>query len=277
MQKNMNEIHTKGLWLARVFLIVSFCFSLRGETSREHAWKLLKDGLQDKDAEKRAQAVSALGLIRGNLESIRLAENALGDSSKEVREAAVTALGEMDAKSSRTKIKALLGTADSHTVITIAAVLRKFDDPEGYEIYYEILTGRRKGNGGLLQGIKDKKSLEKMGFEEALGFVPYASIGLGAYNYFKGNNSSAVDATAATQLATDPDAAAKKALVDAAYNGKEVVKVAALRALARRGDPAVVPDIAHQMWDKPLVSYTAAAAVVHLTDDARRRKIRARQ
>jgi HEAT repeat protein len=268
----MNRIHTKVIPNVRAFLFVAFCFALRGETSREHAWKLLKNGIGDKDAEKRAQAVSALGLIRGNRESIRLAENALADSSKEVREAAVTALGELDARSSRMKIKALLGGADAHTVITIAAVLRKFNDPEGYEIYYEILTGRRKGNGGILEGIKDKKSLEKMGFEEALGFVPYAGIGLGAYNYFKSNNASAVEATAATQLASDPDPDAKKALLDAVFSGKEVVRVAALRALAKRGDPAVVPDIAHQMWDKPQVSYTAAAAVVHLTDLARKSK-----
>jgi HEAT repeat protein len=251
----MNSIHIKINWFARALLILALSWTSSGETSREHAWKLLKNGTQDKDAGKRAQAVSALGLILGNRESIRLAENALKDPSSEVRGAAITALGEMNAKSSGEKIKALLGSADAQTVIAIAAVLRKFGDPVGYEIYYEILTGRRKGNGGILQGIKDKKALERMGFEEALGFVPYASIGLGAYNYFKANNSSAVDATAATQLATDPDPDARKALVAASYDGKEVVRVAAIRALAKRGDPSVVPDI----------------AVVHLTDGARRR------
>ena len=41
--------------------------------------------------------------------------------------------------------------------MAIAAVLKKSYDPEGYEIYYEILTGKRKGSGSILDGIKDKK------------------------------------------------------------------------------------------------------------------------
>jgi HEAT repeat protein len=268
----MNNIHTNPTQLARLCAILFLCYgSLQSETPRDHAWKALKDGVQDKSADKRAQAVSALGLISGNSESIRIAENALQDSNSHVRDAAIDALGEMGAKSSLPKLKALLKTADAHGVVTIAAVLKKFNDPEGYEIYYEILTGKRKGSGGILQGIKDKKSLEKMGVEEALGFVPYASIGIGAYNYIKTNNSSAIDATAAAALALDPDPAAKKALVDATFDNKDVVKLAALRALAKRGDPGVVTDIAHQMYsDKSLVSYTAAAAVVHLTEVRKR-------
>jgi HEAT repeat protein len=209
--------------------------------------------------------------MRGNYEGIRMAEDALRDSDSNVRAAAVRALGEMGAKSSLPKIKALLTDADAHVVVAIAAVLKQFKDPEGYEIYYEILTGRRKSGGGLLAGIKDKKTLERMGIEEALGFVPYASIGIGAYNYIKTNTSSALDAAAATELALDPDPVAEKALVQAIFNGKEVVEVAAIRALAKRDHPAVVTDIAHQMYsNNSLVSYTAAAAVVHLTDGRRR-------
>ena len=268
----MNNIQTSPIQLARVSALFFLCYgSLQSETARDHAWKALKDGVQEKSADKRAQAVSALGLIRGNAEGIRLAENALQDSNSHVRDAAINALGEMGAKSALPKLKALLKVSDARGVVTIAAVLKKFNDPEGYEIYYEILTGKRKGNGGILQGIKDRKALEKMGIEEALGFVPYASIGIGAYNYIKTNTSSALDVTAAAALAHDPDPAAKKALLDAAFDNKDVVKVAALRALAERGDPAVVTNIAHQMYsDKPLVSYTAAAAVVHLTDRRRR-------
>jgi HEAT repeat protein len=247
---------------------------LGGAVPRERAWKLLREGVQEESGEKRAEAVSVLGVMRGNFEAVRIAENALKDSDSGVRTAAIRSLGEMDARSSIPKIKALLPNADAGTVVTIAAVLKELNDPEGDEIYYQILTGKRKGSGGLLAGIKDKKSLEKMGVMEALGFVPYASIGIGAYNYIKTNTSSSVDAAAATQLALDPDPAVRKALVQAAFDGKDAVKVAALRALAKRGESTVVPEIAPLMYaDNALVRYTAAAAVVHLTDRKRTRGV----
>jgi HEAT repeat protein len=164
------------------------------------------------------------------------------------------------------KIKALLKHSDAKTVVAIAAVLKKFNDPEGYEIYYEIVTGERKGGGGILDGVKDKKSLEKMGVEEAVGFILFGGIGIGAYDYFKQNDSSNVNAAAVTALAQDRDPASERALVRASFGGKEIVQIAALRALAKRGDPAVEKDIEPAMYsEKSLISYTAAATVVHLT------------
>lgn len=248
-------------------LLYLSCSVFWAATPADNAWKFLKEGLQDKSAEKRTQAVAALGLIPGNSQALKIAEDALQDPNSAVRIAAVTALGEMNAKSALPKIKGLLQTSDASSIVAIASVLKKLNDPEGYEIYYEILTGTRKGGGGLLSGIKDRKSLEKMGIEEALGFIPFGGIGVGAYNYIKTNTSQSVNAAAATELALDPDPAAEKALVAATSNGKDVVQVAALRALAKRGDPSVVDDIEHQMYaDKPLVVYTACAAVIHLSD-----------
>ena len=59
-----------------------------------------------------------------------------------------------------------------HYLVT-AEVLKMFKDPEGYEIYYQVLTGKLKRGGSVLDGLKDKKSLEKMGVEAAIGFVPF--------------------------------------------------------------------------------------------------------
>jgi HEAT repeat protein len=272
----MRSIQTTSAHVARICLLVLLGHGFsESDTPTTDPWKLLNEGAQEKSADKRAQAVSALGLIPGNPQAIKLTENALQDSNSAVRNAAVSALAEMGAKSSIPKIKALLTNSDAQAVVVIAAALKQLNDPEGYEIYYEILTGRRKGSGGILAGIKDRKAVEKMGIEEALGFVPFASIGIGAYDYIKTNTSLTVNAVAATALALDPDPAAEKALVQATFDSKEVVKVAALRALAKRGDPAVVTDIAHQMYsDKSVVCYTAAAAVVHLTDEKGKRRWR---
>lgn len=239
---------------------------VHADTPTDRAWSILKDGVRDKSAEKRAQAVSALGLIAKDRRAIDMAEQALDDPKSDVRAAAVGALGELNSKASLPKIKALLPRSDAKTVVAIAAVLKMLDDPEGYEIYYEILTGARKAGGGILSGLKDRASLEKMGIEEAIGFVPFGGIGLGAYNYFKQNDTSGVSAAAAAALAADRDPKSEKALVNAVFGGKEIVQVAALRALAKRGDPSVVPTIQPAMFsERALVSYTAAATVAHLS------------
>jgi HEAT repeat protein len=190
MTTAMDTVDTRSTHLVRVCLILLFsCGLLPGRESTSKAWTILQAGAHDKSAEKRAQAVSALGLISGNPMAVETAEHALQDSNSDVRKAAVTALGDMNSKASLPKIRALLKHSDAKTVVAIAAVLKKFNDPQGYEIYYEILTGERKAGGGILDGIKDKKSLEKMGAEEALGFVPFGGIGVGAYDYFKNNGS----------------------------------------------------------------------------------------
>jgi HEAT repeat protein len=252
-------------------IICILCPVLCGFTSaadfNSKAWSILKAGVSDQSAAKRQQAVSALGIVTGSPRAADLAEHALQDSQTSVRKAAVIALGAMGSRSSLPKIKAMLPSANAEIVVASAAVLKQFDDPEGYEIYYEILTGKRTSGGGILSGLKDRKALEKMGIEEAIGFIPFGGIGIGAYEYFKHIGTSGVDAVAAAALASDPDQAAREALVHASFGGKDIVRLAALQALARRGDPSVVGKIEPAMYSgTPLISYTAAAAVAHLTD-----------
>lgn len=88
-------------------------------------------GAHDKSVEKRAQAVSALGLITADATAVDTAEHALQDSKSDVRRAAVTALGDMSSRASLPKIRVLLEHADAKTVVAIAAVLKKFNDPLG--------------------------------------------------------------------------------------------------------------------------------------------------
>jgi HEAT repeat protein len=89
---------------------------------------------------KRAQAVSALGLIVGNPMAVETAERALYDSNSDVCRAAVIALGDMNSRASVPKIKALLKHSDAKIVVAIAVVLKKSNDPQPYDIYHEITT-----------------------------------------------------------------------------------------------------------------------------------------
>lgn len=63
-------------------------------------------------SDKRAQDVSALGLIADDPMAIETAEHALQDSKSDVRKAAVTALADMNSRASLPKIKALLKHSD---------------------------------------------------------------------------------------------------------------------------------------------------------------------
>lgn len=252
------------LLICILFLFV--CDSSGGADFGAKAWDILKAGVTDPNTTKRQQAISSLAIVTGSPRAVQLAEHALQDPQASVRRAAVIALGGMGSKSSVPKIKDILPSANAETVVAIAAVLKQFKDPIGYSIYYEILTGQRK-TGGILSGLKDKKTLEKMGFEEAIGFIPLGGVGWGAYEYFKHLGTPGVDVAAAAALAGDPDPSARTALIHASFGGKAIVQLAALQALARRGDRTVVKSIEPAMFsDIPLVSYTAAAAVAHLTD-----------
>ena len=240
-----------------------------GQSVQKSAWSVLETGLHDEHTNKRIQALAALGLMEGDKKAIQIAERALHEPNPDMRRAAVTALGDMDSKRSAPLLKALIPTTDPKTIITIAAALNKLKDPEADEIYYEVLTGKRKDGNTITDGIKDRKAIEKMGVETAIGFLPFGGVGTGAYNYFKDNASSHsnVYVTAANALAEDRDPLAEKALVQTAVGAKEPVQIAALRALARRGDPTVIDDIYPVMQsNKTEVSYIAAATILHLSD-----------
>lgn len=262
-----NPLMPAGRFRYKLLLCLVICELVGAPGPGSKPWAILDAGAKEQNAEKRAAAISVLGLIPHDDMAFRMAEHALDDPNSNVSRAAVQALGEMEARSALPKIKALIPHSDAKTIVAIAAVLERFKDPEANEIYYEILTGKRKVGGSILDGIKDKKNLEKIGIEEAIGLIPYSGFATGAYNYFKQNGASSltVDVAAAAALASDPDSASEKALVQACFGRGESVEVAALRSLAKRGDPHVISEIEPTMYDsKPLVSYTGAAAIVHL-------------
>jgi HEAT repeat protein len=67
-------------------------------------------------------------------------------------------------------------------------------------------------------------------------------------------------------LARDPDPATTKALTEATGDNSWIVQVAALEALAKRGDPSVLPTVQRYVSDeKSAIRFTAAAAVIRLT------------
>jgi HEAT repeat protein len=247
---------------------------------KDQAWNLLVEGTKEARAGKRATAVRVLSLLTGQPKATILAIRALDDNKYQVRVAGALALGELHATSAIPKLKTALSDKEPVVVLAAAHSLVQMNNTDAYEVYYEILARERRGNRGLVAGqldtLKDPKKMALLGFQQGIGFVPFAGIGYTAIRTIMKDDSSPVRAAAAKVLADDKDPTAAKALVHAATEDKsEVVRTAALDALARRGDPAVIAQIAPAMSDvKDSVKYTAAAAILRLTQIEERRKPR---
>ena len=143
-------------------------------------------------------------------------------------------------------------------------------DPDAYDVYYEFLTGERKTGKGLIaeqmKTLKDPKKMAELGVEEGIGFIPFAGIGLTAFQTLRTDDVSPIRAAAAKMLANDPDPESGRALVKEASDKSWLVKTAALEAIARRGDPKLLEGILPAMMDdNTSVRCTAAAAVIRLS------------
>ena len=179
----------------------------------------------------------------------------------------------MNAKSAIPKLQDLINTEkDSAVIITAAHSLIQLGDPIGFNVYYADLTGERKFGQGLLEEqlkmLNDPRKMARIGFEQAIGFVPFGGISYTAFKMIRKGSVSAVRAAAAKVLADNPDPKTAEALVNAATSDKSwLVRDAALDAISHRGDPTLSSRIVPALNDnKSIVRYTAAAAIIHLAD-----------
>jgi hypothetical protein len=200
-----------------------------------------------------------------------MAETALKDEKYQARIAAANALGQMKATASIPKLKAALDDTDGSVIIAVANALYEMNDPAAYEVFYAVLLGERKSGTSLKESqmkvLNDPKALAKMGFEQGIGFVPFAGAGYSVVKLVTKDDTSPVRAASAQKLVRDPDPKAAEGLAAAATDKKWLVRAAAIDALAKRDDASHLSDIAKAMQDeKDVVRYTAAAAVIRLSN-----------
>jgi len=77
----------------------------------------------------------------------KMAQTALQDRKPEVRIAAATAMGLMGSYVAIPGLKKALSDRNPRVVLAVAHALQVLNDPAGYEVYYEVLTGERKSAG----------------------------------------------------------------------------------------------------------------------------------
>jgi HEAT repeat protein len=238
--------------------------------STDNAWTILEAGIAS-GADKRAKAVRALGLLVHNSKAQTFAENALADDSAEVRVEAATALGQMDARSAQPKLEKAINDTDLKVVVAAANSLYTFKNPVAYEVYYALLTGERKGPGlvqSQLSMFKDRKQIEKLMFQTGIGFVPFGGMGLEAFRTLTRDDNSPIRALAAERLARDPDRKTSQALENACSDKQWRIRLAAVNAIAKRGDPLLLKSVIPLLYNgNDEVRFAAAATIIHLSEN----------
>jgi HEAT repeat protein len=239
------------------------------EDSQKKAWQILRAGANATNPDKRANAIQALGLTSKDAKAVQLAENALQDKEASVRTAAANALGAMGSSDSIPKLKDLLSDKDISVALAAAHALVQLKNNSGYDVYYSVLSGERKGGEGLIaeqiDQLRTPERAIKFAFDQGIGFLPYADYGMEALHAWEKRSTAPTRAAAARALVEDPDSRSGQALVKAASDKEWIVRAAALEAIAKREDPVLLKDIVPAMSDKKdIVRYSAAAAVLHL-------------
>jgi HEAT repeat protein len=235
----------------------------------DEAWQTLEAACQGNKVTDRASATLVLGLLHNDARARNLAEKALSDPKVEVRSAGAAALGEMLSRKSIPKLKEALNDKDPSVALAAAHALHRMHDGSSYDVFYEVLTRQRKSRNGLVASqmstLSDPKKMAQIGFEEGIGFIPFAGIGWRAVKEVRKDDSSPVRAASARVLAEDPDPTITKVLADQAGDKSWIVRAAALEALAKRGDPTALDTAELYIMDeKDIVRYTAAAATLRL-------------
>jgi hypothetical protein len=239
---------------------------------QENAWATLNGGLSNKSWEKRVKAVSVLGELTGDKKAEAAAINALKDDKEDVRRSAAQSLGEIGAKSAIPQLREMTRDKEPSVILAAARALVTLGDERGYNAFFAVLTGETKTGTSLTDQqkkiLKDPKKMAGLGLQMGVGFIPFGGLAMGGYKLLNKDDTSPVLAAAALVLAADPDPKTGQALADAAkQQGKWLVRAAAFDAIARRGDPSLLPTIEGGLQDKQdEVQYSAAGAVIRLSD-----------
>lgn len=239
------------------------CAGFAEQTQAQKAWNLIQAGIADHSTEKHATAIRVLGLLPNDSRARELSEQALTDEHPEVRASAATALGKMRSRTSIPKLKHALDDKDIAVAMAAANALREMGDPAAYRVYYAVLTGELEVNDVPAE----------FGFAEAIGFVPFVGTAYHVYRTLSKDDAAPVRAAAATALAADRDPRSAKALAAATLDKSWLVRMAALDAIAHRGDPALLPYVTPAMTDdNDAVRFTAAASVIRLSSLVNKRE-----
>jgi len=255
------------LWIALI-LVATVVVAQPEKTS----WEILKQGIAEKNAEKRRQAVTAIGSIGLAPEAIHEVEGALKDQDPLVRQTAAAILGQMKAKQATPALKAALDDASGEVAFAAAKALWEMGDKSGRDLIEDTLTGQQRATESAMAKVKrkmrDPKAVTMMGLKEASGVLlgPF-NIGIIAAEAAFKDGGAGARALSATMLALDCDAETLRLLESSAASDKNwAVRAASARALGQCGNPDAIPRLEQNLTDgRDAVKFMSAASIIRLS------------
>jgi len=243
--------------------------------ARAAAWRCLREGLSNKDANHRIQAVYALGTLGVQSDTVPPIESELEDKDSSVRQAAAKTLGDMQASQSIPRLQAALDDRSAAVSFAAAQALWRMGDKSGTSILVQVLAGDRGVSPGMIQlqshdfheKLHDPTSMTEFGATTAAGaFFPGAGFGVAVVKELASDKNAGARAVSAGLLSSSTDSDDRQILEQALNDKNWVVRAAAAEALGHAGDSSDV-DKLMPMLDNghPTVKYQAAAAIVRLT------------
>jgi len=259
-------------------LFIAFLLAAGGLVAQPEktAWDLLKQGMEDKNPDKRRQAVTAIGSIGLDREAISQVESGLKDPDTLVRQTAAAMLGQMKSKASIPALKSALDDSSAEVAFAAAKALWDIGDKSGRDLIEDVLTGQQRGNDGALtvamrdakRKMHDPKAMAVMGFKEASGALlgPF-NLGIVAAEQALKDGGGGPRALATTMLAQDCDAESFRLLEWASTTDKNwAVKAAAAKALGQCGNADAIPKLEQLLSDSHEgVKFMAAASIIRLS------------
>src|SRR5580658_5979860 len=215
------------------------------------AWEVLKQSLNDKNPDKRRQAVTAIGWIGVMPDTVRLVELALKDPDSLVRQTSAAELAEMKSQGSIAILKTELDDPAAEVAFAAAKALWDLGDKSGRGLIEDVMIGQEKASEGFMsremrdarRKIHDPKALAVLGLKEASGALlgPF-NIGIIAAEQAFKDGSTGPRALAITLLAEDCDSETVR-LFEWTYGNEKnwVLKAATAKALGKCGNTDSVP------------------------------------
>jgi HEAT repeat protein len=263
-------------FLILLCLLSLTCSSLLLAQPQVTAWDILQQGLNDKNPDKRKQAVTAIGTIGLSPETTKLIEQGLRDDDSGVRQVGAGVLGQIKSTSSIPALKAAFDDPSGEVAFTAAKALWDMGDRSGETILQDVMTGQQKSTGGMVDGavrdvkskMHDKKYLARMGIKEAGSALlgPF-SIGITAAEELMkdgGAPGRIVSATLLSQNCSDRNLQ----LIEFAFkeDKNNTVRAALARALGQCGTKDDIPRLeAYLSSGNDTLKFMSAAAIVRLT------------
>jgi len=238
------------------------------------AWQCLNGGLAEKNYDRRAQAITALGTIGLRPDVVSLIEASLSDKDAPVRQAAVEALGRIKSRSSIPKLQAALDDKSAVVAFAAAKALWAIGDKSGEDLFLDVVEGDRKVSTGMIRGgmqqaheeIHDPTALAELGAEQTAGaFFGPAGFGVTTAIELAKDKAAPARAASAVLLAEDKSDGAHEAVRDALEDKSWIVRAAVAEAIGAHGTANDVATLAPLLDDpRKEVRFRAAAAILRL-------------